>query len=341
MLPRLTPETLCPIQYLKGEVMLLDQRLLPHKVTWVHIESSDAMISAIQTMMIRGAPALGVAGAFAIALGLKKIYASHKFKIDLEILGAHVIASRPTARNLAWGAHEVMMGIQGIDPNHRIEKAFSIAESVRVDDVKRCKTLSEFGSALCDDQENFLTICNAGALATAGYGSAVGVIRMCHEQGKKVHVWVSETRPRLQGVKLTALEMKTLGISHTIITDSMAATLMAQGSVTKVITGADRIAVNGDTANKIGTYSLAVLAKAHSIPFYIAAPWSTFDLACERGSGIPIEERSENEVLKIHNELISPEGAKAFNPAFDVTPAHLISSFITEKGILSPPFRSL
>ena len=339
MLNALTPETLVPLRFEENQVLILDQRLLPHRVVWMPIHVYQDMVESISTMMIRGAPAIGVAGAFGTALGVKTIADHPDFDRQLAKIIFQIVAARPTAINLAWGCEKVRTAVQNAKTaQDRNKKAFEAAEVIRKDDVQRCRTLSQHGSELLADGDQVLTICNAGALATAGYGTAVGVIRYAASAGKKLHVWVSETRPRLQGARLTVLELQTLAIPHTLITDSMAGHLMAAGKVSKVVVGADRIAANGDTANKIGTYTLAVLAHAHRIPFYVAAPGSTVDIRCPDGPSIPLEYRDPSEVLNIHDRCITMPQTQALNVAFDVTPAALITGIITEKGIRTPPF---
>lgn len=327
-------DVLSPIRFIENQVEVLDQRLLPKHVSWISIHTYQEMVSAIANMALRGAPAIGVAGAFATALGVRTIADHPDFYSRLKQIISEITAARPTAVNLAWGCEQVRLAVQGsVSPADRVSKAFEAAERIRLDDIHRCQQIGQYGANLIQDGDQILTICNAGALATAGYGTALGVIRHAFSAGKKLHVWVSETRPRLQGAKLTVFELKTLGIPHTLITDNMAGHLMASGKISKVIVGADRIAANGDTANKIGTYGLAVLAHYHQIPFYVAAPESTIDAQCPHGQSIPLEYRSDSEILEIQDQPITLPGTPVMNPAFDVTPVELITAFITEKGI--------
>jgi methylthioribose-1-phosphate isomerase len=280
-------------------------------------------------MVVRGAPLIGIAAAFGLAMAAQ---AGDELGHADEVLRA----TRPTAVNLGW-ALDRMLGVarSGASPERLLEEAERIAS----EDAAAAKRMSELGADLLPDSGGVLTHCNAGALAMLEYGSAVGVIRAAREHGKQINVLVDETRPFLQGARLTAWELQKLGIPMTLITDSMAGHFMSRGAVQAVVTGADRIAANGDTANKIGTYSLAVLAKENGIPFYIAAPTSTLDLSCSDGAHIPIEERSVEEVVSIGGVRIAPEGVHAAHPAFDVTPARYIAAIITEAGIARPPFQ--
>jgi methylthioribose-1-phosphate isomerase len=289
--------------------VLLDQRRLPDEEVELRCRSAAEVAEAIRTMAIRGAPAIGVAAAYGLALAARS-------GEDPDEAAAVLLASRPTARNLAWALEQL-----GSDPS--IERA----RELHAREVARCRRMGEHAAALLAG--NVLTHCNAGALATAGYGSAVGAVRRGWELGRVTHVWVDETRPLLQGARLTAWELEQLGIPHAVIADSAAASLMAAGEVDVVVTGADRIAANGDTANKIGTYALAVLARYHAIPFVVVAPTSTLDFAARDGSSIPIEERDPAEVTARF---------AARNPAFDVTPAELIDAIVTEEGVRRAPF---
>ncbi len=296
-------------------------------------------------MKIRGAPAIGVAAAYGIALAALESQATTTEQLldELQTARHFLNATRPTAVNLAWALNRTLKAAQewagqGDSVPTIAAKLLQLALSMHEEDVAANRAMGAFGAALIKDGDNVLTHCNAGALATAGYGTAVGVIRAAHEAGKQIHVWVDETRPYLQGARLTAWELQQLGIPLTLITDSMAGHVMQRGKVQFVVTGADRIAANGDSANKIGTYSLAVLAKENNIPFYIAAPLSTIDISLPDGEAIPIEERSTEEVTFIGGKRISPEGVNAAHFAFDVTPARYIHGIITERGIARPPF---
>ena len=326
---------------------MIDQRKLPGAETYVTCRTVPEVAKAIKTMVIRGAPAIGVAAAMGAALaattstatGTKKLATDFQKACDL------LASTRPTAVNLFWAiermkrvfAATVRTGA-GVDDI----KARLMAESVAIhdEDVESCRAIGRHGGALVPDGARILTHCNAGALATAGYGTALGVIRGAIDQGRRVTVFADETRPLLQGARLTAWELTRDGIDTTVITDNMAGSLMRRGEIDLVVVGADRIAANGDTANKIGTYPLAVLAKEHGLPFYVAAPFSTIDLSMADGSGIPIEERAGREVTHIGPTRVAPEAAKVRNPAFDVTPARYITAIISERGVVRPPFDS-
>jgi methylthioribose-1-phosphate isomerase len=318
------------IEWTAGHTLrMLDQRRLPNEEVWVEARTYGDVADAIRSMVVRGAPLIGIAAAFGLAMAAQ---AGDELGHADEVLRA----TRPTAVNLGW-ALDRMLGVarSGASPERLLEEAERIAS----EDAAAAKRMSELGADLLPDSGGVLTHCNAGALAMLEYGSAVGVIRAAHEHGKQINVLVDETRPFLQGARLTAWELQKLGIPMTLITDSMAGHFMSRGAVQAVVTGADRIAANGDTANKIGTYSLAVLAKENGIPFYIAAPTSTLDLSCSDGAHIPIEERSVEEVVSIGGVRIAPEGVHAAHPAFDVTPARYIAAIITEAGIARPPFQ--
>jgi len=309
------------IEWRDGRVRLIDQRVLPERLEFVEPATVDELCEAIRTLAVRGAPALGVAGAMGMALAAVT-------GEDPEGAAARIVATRPTAVNLAWG---VTRGLEADDP---------VAEAVRLaeDDVARNRRLGAHGAPLVPDGGRVLTHCNAGALACAGYGTALGVIRAAHEAGRRPSVWVGETRPVLQGARLTAWELDRLGIPATLVADVMAASLMASGEVDCVVVGADRIAANGDVANKVGTYGLAVLARHHGIPFYVAAPMSTVDPSCATGADIPIERRSGDEVTSIEGHRIAPAGVAAENRAFDVTPAELVTAIVTEEGLFRAPY---
>jgi methylthioribose-1-phosphate isomerase len=294
-------------------------------------------------LTVRGAPAIGVAAAMGVALGALSISSipAEKFRKQIIIICDQVARARPTARNLFWALERMKKCMDDAISSGRrnlVRELVDEAKRICSEDIEINMQMGRQGSALIADGDNVLTHCNAGALATAGYGTALGVIRAAKEQGKKLHIYVDETRPVLQGARLTAWEMKKEKIPATLITDNMAGFLMQQGKIDKIIVGADRIAANGDTANKIGTYSLAVLAQAHRISFYVAAPLSTFDISLKTGAAIPIEERQADEVTCFRGVQVAPQGMKVYNPAFDVTPAKLISAIITEKGILTRPY---
>ncbi|MCX7982848.1 MAG: S-methyl-5-thioribose-1-phosphate isomerase [Syntrophales bacterium] len=324
-------------------IIILDQRALPREEKYLTLKNIEEVAEAIRNLAIRGAPAIGIAAAMGVALGFKM--SSPKNKKEAENIFQHlcriITQSRPTARNLFW-AIERMKEIFGQSLDRGIEETkrslISAAKSLLEEDLRVNRAIGENGQILIPQECAILTHCNAGALATGGYGTAIGVIRAAWEAGKKIRVLVDETRPVLQGMRLTAWELQKLAIPVVIITDSMAGWFMAQGKIDLVLCGADRVARNGDTANKIGTYSLAILARAHRIPFYIAAPISTIDVETKDGRGIEIEERPEEEVVEIGGKRYAPPGVRAANPAFDITPAHLIDAIITERGILYPPF---
>jgi methylthioribose-1-phosphate isomerase len=304
-------------------VRLIDQRRLPAELVFIDASNVEQLCDAITSLAIRGAPALGVAGAMGVAL------AAHRGE-DAVPAAARLIATRPTAVNLRWG---VERALAAADP---LREAIAIA----AEDSQRNRTLGRLGAGLLPPGCRVLTHCNAGSLACADYGTALGVIRSAHEAGQEPSVWVDETRPVLQGSRLTAWELTRLGIPATVLVDGAAASVMARGEVDCVVVGADRIAANGDVANKIGTYSLAVLARHHRIPFYVAAPLSTVDLQCRSGAAIPIEQRDADEVAVLGDRRVVPAGVAISNPAFDVTPARLISSLITEAGIATRPYRT-
>ena len=314
------PDPIPPtIEWHDGRIVLIDQRRLPEELTLLIIDTVDDLCAAIRSLAIRGAPALGVAGAMGVALAAAT-------GEDVAAAAERLIATRPTAVNLAWGVHQALAAP---DP---------LAEALRLatDDVERNRRLGAHGAGLLPEGARVYTHCNAGGLACAGYGTAVGVIRAAHEQGRRPRAWVGETRPVLQGARLTAWELTRLGIPATLVADVMAASLMASGDVDCVIVGADRVAANGDVANKVGTYGLAVLAKHHGVPFYVAVPNSTIDLACPDGGAIPIERRAADEVAVVAGHRIAPMGMAVENRAFDVTPAALVTALITEDGVIDP-----
>src|SRR6478609_4368256 len=326
-------------------IVMVDQRKLPVQELYVKCTSAPEVARAIRTMVIRGAPAIGVATAMGIALGMKRSTAkgTRQFAVEFQKICDLMAGTRPTAVNLFWAidrmkrifAEGAQAGLSTDEISARLEQE---ARSIHDEDVRSCKALGGFGAAVVPDGARVLTHCNAGALATAGYGSALGVVRAAVEQGKKVAVFADETRPFMQGARLTAWELIRDGISTTVITESMAGPLMRAGEIDVVVVGADRIAANGDTANKIGTYTVAVLAHEHRIPFYVAAPISTIDLATPDGDAIPIEERAEREVTHLGTSRVTPIGALIRNPAFDITPHRYITGIITERGIFTAPF---
>jgi methylthioribose-1-phosphate isomerase len=331
------------IEWADGTVRLIDQTLLPLECKVIECTTVGQVAEAIQKLRVRGAPALGSAAALGLALAAHRSAAATAAALlaDLQEAREILARTRPTAVNL-FGALERMMRCAQAHADRPVEelRAALLAEAQAIgrEDEEANRTLGRLGAELVPDGARLLTHCNAGALATAGYGTALGVVRAAVEAGKRVHVYADETRPLLQGARLTAWEMVQEKIPVTVIADNMAGHLMQQGGVDLVLVGADRIASNGDVANKIGTYSLAVLAHYHSLPFYVAAPVSTIDFSCRSGAEIPIEERSPWEVLSFQGVRTAPEGAQAYNPAFDVTPQALITAIITDRGVVRPPY---
>lgn len=318
-----------------GHVLMIDQRVLPRQQVFVKCRTYEEVADAIQTMVIRGAPAIGVAAAMGVALGVKQ-------GADFEIVCNTLAATRPTAVNLFWGIERMrrlMAALEGQSSGEILREMISEAKQVRVEDIELCRAIGRHGAPLVPDGKTVLTHCNAGALATAGYGTALGVIRAAVESGKKIDVFADETRPFLQGARLTAWELQQDGIPTTLITDNMAGHFLRSGRIGCVVVGADRIAANGDVANKIGTYSVAVLAKENGVPFYVAAPVSTFDLTLESGDQIPIEQRPAAEVTHVFGVPVAPENIAVQNPAFDVTPARYVTAIICEHGVARTPYK--
>jgi methylthioribose-1-phosphate isomerase len=335
-----------PVEWSAEGVLMLDQRLLPNEEKWLTLKSYTEVADAIREMVVRGAPAIGISAAYGAALGAREFVGTSlvDFEDDFDYVCETLAATRPTAVNLFWAIE-------------RMKRTFTIAKSdgrtiseikqilvedacaIHEEDIESQAQIAKFGGELLMDNSTVLTHCNAGALATGGvWGTALGVVRGATNAGKTIAVIADETRPYLQGARLTAWELMKDQIPVTLITDNMAGYMMQQGKVQSVVVGADRIAANGDTANKIGTYMVAVLAKENNIPFYVAAPLSTIDLNTPTGKGIPIEERNEREVTHIRENQLAPEGVKVSNPAFDVTPNHLIAAIITDKGVARAPY---
>lgn len=336
-----------PVDWIDGKVFLIDQTRLPDEfVTLAYTDYRD-VAEAIRSMVVRGAPAIGVTAALGMALGAQTLDAADtgEFILKLEKIAEEFRRTRPTAVNLFWAVDRILHTAKTHSGWQIPELRLRILEQAQVilrDDIEINRRIGTNGAELLHDGDTVLTHCNAGALATAGYGTALGVIRAAHEDGKRVQVIADETRPRLQGMKLTCWELVRLGVPVTCITDNMAAWAMSKGMVDCVLVGADRIAANGDVANKVGTYGLAVLAEAHGVPFYVAAPISTVDLSIPSGKHIPIEERCPEEVTHIEGRRIAPERVGVANPAFDITPAKYVTAIITERGIARSPFhRSL
>ena len=330
-----------PIEWLGNRVKILDQTRLPQEETYLELSSYQDIASAIAQLKIRGAPAIGIVGAYALALGALKIESSSNddFLKKFRQVSQTIASTRPTARNLFRAVERMERVAKAGNDVTEIKKNL-VQEAARIhsEEIEATIKLSRFGAELINDGFTILTHCNTGPLATAGYGTALGAIIQAKEQGKKIKVFVTETRPLLQGARLTTWELKKAGVPFTLITDSMAGYFMSQGGIDCVIVGADRIAANGDTANKIGTYTLAVLARENNIPFYVAAPTSTIDLSLKSGKAIPIEQRKPEEVTHIQGLAIAPEDTEAQNPAFDVTPHKYITALITERGIIRKPF---
>lgn len=332
-----------PIVWQDDRVLLIDQTRLPNEYTLVEICDCEAMGNAIKTMIVRGAPAIGVSAAYGMYLGARdiKTHDRAQFLIELEKIGDYLRSTRPTAVNLFWAIDRVLKTAKEttVTVEELPKLLLETAQKIQAEDLQTCQQIGDHGLTVLPktpEKLNILTHCNAGSLATAGYGTALGVIRSAWRDRRLTRVYADETRPRLQGAKLTTWECVQEGIPVTLISDNMAAHCMKKGLIHAVIVGADRIAANGDTANKIGTYSLALVAKAHNIPFFVAAPLSTIDFTLSDGSQIPIEERDPVELYQVGNTRICPEGVDFYNPAFDVTPAELIASIITEYGAFSP-----
>jgi len=326
-----------------GCCRMIDQTLLPGKLVEMDVRTQEAMWDAIKRLAVRGAPAIGVAAAMGIALGARDSKAKDlvEFRKDFDIFCETQRVTRPTAVNLFWAIQRMREKFESLAhlPLQQIKEGLvKEAQTVYLEDIAANQAMGKNGAVLMPASGGVLTHCNAGALATAGYGTALGVIRAAVEAGKKISVYVDETRPFLQGSRLTAWELMHDGISTTLISDNMAGHMMKLGKIQAVVVGADRIAANGDTANKIGTYTVAILAKEHGIPFYVAAPWSTVDMKTPNGEKIPIEQRSPKEVTHHAGKQVAPDGVKVENPAFDVTPGKYITAIITERGVAKKPF---
>jgi methylthioribose-1-phosphate isomerase len=329
------------IEWRNDTVRMIDQRLLPVREVIRVYRDWRGVAEAIRTMVIRGAPAIGVAAAMGVALGMRGISGGARARARFAQVAKGLCATRPTAVNLAWAVArmgDVVERGQGLDAVHLFRRLRDEALAIYEEDLAANRSLGRFGATLLADPSTVLTHCNAGALATAGYGTALGVVRAAREAGKKIAVIADETRPFMQGARLTAWELHKDRIPVTVIADNMAASVLRDGGVSCVVVGTDRTAANGDVANKIGTYPLAVMARRHGVPFYVAAPLSSIDLDCPSGAEIPIEQRSANEITHLGGKQITPKGIKVFNPAFDVTPAELVTAIITERGIAYPPY---
>jgi methylthioribose-1-phosphate isomerase len=328
------------VRFRDGAVVLIDQRLLPNREVELVCRTAEEVAEAIRSLAVRGAPAIGVTAGYGIALGLA---GNPDPAAALPLLATLLGSTRPTAVNLFWAIDRMRRKLEpliaaGSEAAEVARVALAEAEAIREEDLASCRAMGDFGAALLPDEGIVLTHCNAGGLATAGYGTALGVIRSAIRMGKRIRVYADETRPFLQGARLTAWELHKDGIPVTVITDNMAGHFLSRGEIRAVVVGADRIARNGDTANKIGTYGVAVLAKENGVPFYVAAPLSTIDPKIADGSAIPIEERSVEEVTMFAGVRIAPEGVPARHPAFDVTPNRYISAIVTERGVLRSPY---
>ncbi len=332
------------IQWVNGKIRIIDQTLLPEKLVYLDIDNVETLAEAIKNLKIRGAPAIGIAGAMGAALAAQICEKSDGKSLlrEVEKSISYLAATRPTAVNLFWALErmkKLLISLENEQVSVIKDRLLSEALTVLDEDIKVCHQMGRNGASLLPEEATVLTHCNAGGLATSGYGTALGVIYAAKEMGKKIKVYSDETRPLLQGSRLTAWELKESGIDVTVLCDSSAGFLMEKKKIDCVLVGADRIAANGDTANKIGTYTLAVLAKEHSIPFYVVAPVSTFDFSLYSGEEIPIEERSPDEVINGFGVRTGPEGVNVYNPAFDVTPHNFITAFVTEQKVLYPPYK--
>ncbi len=332
------------IRWLDGRLRILDQRLLPDQVVYRDYVDCNHVVTSIRDMVIRGAPAIGVAAAYGLALAARGSSASSTSQLICELNAAatQLKNSRPTAVNLFWAVDRIISLINTATQMDLEElKAGILAEAHKVydEDVQMCMDIAKNGQAFIPDQANLIHHCNTGTLATAGIGTALGVIRMAHENGKRVHVFVDETRPRLQGARLTAWELKQLGIPHSLIVDAASGYTMRKYKIDGCLVGCDRIAANGDVANKIGTYNLALVASAHAVPFYSVGPTTSIDLSINQGDDIPIEERPADEVTMIGDCALAPAGVNVFNPAFDVTPGKYVTAIITNRGVAYPPYK--
>lgn len=327
------------------QLKMIDQRVLPARLEYLYFRTAGEVADAIRDMVVRGAPAIGVSAAFGLALAALQSRAQDldALRTELKVASEDLLSSRPTAVNLAWALRRMMTLVdsgQYQNSNDLSEALLLEAQRISDEDIETNQRMGRFGSVLIEDGDTIIHHCNTGSLAAVDWGTALGVIRAAHEEGKRLHVLVDETRPRLQGARLTAWELSQLGISYEIITDGSAGYFLKRGDVQKVLFGADRVSASGDVANKIGTYMLALAAHANGVPVYAVVPTSTIDLSIVHGEDIPIEERDPQEVLDIqyHGESVTPKGSLARNPAFDVTPNHLITAIVTDRGVLYPPF---
>jgi methylthioribose-1-phosphate isomerase len=333
------------VERAENGVRMIDQRVLPTREEYVTLRTPEEVADAIREMVVRGAPAIGISAAYGLALGATQAVGTDTATFDarMETLFHTMAAARPTAVNLFWAIEAMRAELRaarsdGLDDAATADRLERRARTIHDDDLASCKEIGRLGAELIPDTASILTHCNAGGLATAGYGTALGVVRSAVEAGKNIRVIADETRPFLQGARLTAWELMEDAIETILITDNMAGALMRRGEIDLVVVGSDRIAANGDVANKIGTYSVAVLAKEHGLPFYVAAPLTTVDLACPDGDGIPIEERDRSEVTSMFGTPVAPPGVGVMNPAFDVTPAKYVTAIVTDRGVARPPY---
>ena len=338
----MNPVPFPPLEFKDERLRLLDQRRLPEEETWIDCRTAEEVRRAIQEMVVRGAPAIGIAGAYGLYLGIRDFSGSAGEFLKVLREKARILrAARPTAVNLPWAVNRIEQKIlarKGLSVEGAKRLAFEEAEQIRREDEELCRLIGKAGATVFKPGETFLTHCNAGGLATSGFGTALAVFYTLQEKGRPFSVYATETRPLLQGSRLTSWELSKSKIPCTLVCESAVASLMREEKIQRVVVGADRIAANGDTANKIGTYSIAVLARAHKIPFYVAAPSSTFDFSLPSGDRIPIETRKPEEVTHGFGRRTAPEGIRVENPAFDVTPHEFITAFFTEKGVLTPPY---
>ncbi len=344
MLPKIKPpEVVQSIQWIDDHIRIIDQTYLPQREFFLDIYEVGRVWEAIRSLRVRGAPAIGIAAAYGVYLGVKDLPEDgiQKFHTDVERICEYLATARPTAVNLQWALDKAIQTAREMqhEPVTLVKTALlGLARSIHEDDKRICAEIGHQGQELIPENAQILTHCNTGSLATGQYGTALSVIYQAHLLRKKIQVWVDETRPLLQGSRLTAWELEKTGVPHQLITDSSAGWVMKEKGIDMVVVGADRVARNGDTANKIGTYALAILAKHHNIPFYVALPLSSIDFSIETGKQIPIEERDADEILKIGKQQAAPLQTRVYNPAFDVTPHELVTAFITEKGIIRPDF---
>ena len=332
-----------PVRWTEGKVAMLDQTLLPTEEVWLELDDYRDVVLAIQEMRVRGAPAIGVAGAYAVALAAAELAAqdSGEFAQELEVAAARIRSARPTGANLGWAVDRMMgVALGAWSPEDAVRRLIAEAQLIQEQDELANHEIGRLGAGLITENSVVLTHCNAGALATGGYGTALGVVRSSWAEGKLARVYATETRPLLQGARLTAWELAQANIKTTLIADGAAGSLLRSGAIHAAIVGADRIAANGDVANKIGTYSLAVLARENGVPFYVAAPTSTIDLDLASGDLIPIEQRPAQELSHIGSRRLAPEGIEVLNVAFDITPGKYVSAIITERGVVRKPFES-